>query len=136
MVRLWLIVVVAAVAFTVYAVIDCATMPRQRIRSLRRGIWILLVIVLPVLGAVLWFLLGRAPATEPGGGSGYRGPEDDPDFLGGTSGPERHRTDKDQDDETLRDLEQQFRDRERDLRRERDQRGERDQRPDDGRTDR
>jgi len=132
MIRLWLIVVVAAVAFTVYAAIDCATMPRERVRSLRRGVWILLVIVLPVLGAVLWFLLGRAPATEPGGGSGYRGPEDDPDFLGGPHGPEQHRTDKDQDDETLRDLEQQFRERDR---RDRDRR-DRDQPGDDGRTDR
>ena len=132
MIRLWLIVVVAAVAFTVYAAIDCATMPRERVRSLRRGVWILLVIVLPVLGAVLWFLLGRAPATEPGGGSGYRGPEDDPDFLGGPHGPEQHRTDKDQDDETLRDLEQQFRERDR---RDRDRR-DRDQPGDDGRSDR
>ncbi|SDQ69181.1 Phospholipase_D-nuclease N-terminal [Curtobacterium sp. UNCCL20] len=132
MIRLWLIVVVAAVAFTVYAAIDCATMPRERVRSLRRGVWILLVIVLPVLGAVLWFLLGRAPATEPGGGSGYRGPEDDPDFLGGPHGPEQHRTDKDQDDETLRDLEQQFRERDRRDRERRD----RDQPGDDGRSDR
>ncbi|MFJ7290051.1 PLDc N-terminal domain-containing protein [Curtobacterium sp. AB451] len=128
MIRLWLIVVVAAVAFTVYAAIDCATMPRERVRSLSRGVWVLLVIVLPVLGGVLWFLLGRAPATRPGGGSGYRGPEDDPDFLGGPSGPDQHRTDKDQDDETLRDLEQQFRERER--------RADRDRRDDDGRADR
>jgi hypothetical protein len=128
MIRLWLIVAVAAVAFTVYAAIDCATMPRQRVRSLRRGVWILLVIVLPVLGGVLWFLLGRAPATDTGTQPRYRGPEDDPDFLGGPSGPERLPTDKDQDDETLRDLEQQFRERER---RDRDRR-----RDDDGRTDR
>ncbi|WIE63961.1 PLDc N-terminal domain-containing protein [Curtobacterium sp. MCLR17_036] len=111
MVRLWLIVAVAAVAFTVYAAIDCATMPRERIRSLRRGIWILLVIVLPVLGGLLWFLLGRAPATEPGTGRRYRGPEDDPDFLGGTPAPGSTLTDKDQDDATLRDLEDQFHDR-------------------------
>lgn len=131
MVRLWLIVVVAAVAFTVYAAIDCATMPRQRVRSLSRGVWLLLVIVLPVLGAVLWFLLGRAPATDGGAQPRYRGPEDDPDFLGGPHGPERPRTDKDQDDETLRDLEQQFRDRE--ARRDERRRGRRD---DDGTTDR
>lgn len=113
MVRLWLIVAVAAVAFTVYAVIDCATMPRQRIRSLRRGWWVLLVIVLPVLGGLLWFLLGRAPAT-PGPTPRYRGPEDDPDFLGGPRGPGTLRTGTDQDDATLRDLEDQFRDERRD----------------------
>ncbi|WIB35373.1 PLDc N-terminal domain-containing protein [Curtobacterium sp. MCJR17_043] len=87
MVRLWLVIVVAAVAFTVFALIDCATMPRSRVRSLRKGIWILLVLVLPVVGGVLWFLLGRTPARGQrgggGGGAGYRGPEDDPDFLGG-----------------------------------------------------
>jgi hypothetical protein len=108
MVRLWLVVVVAAVAFTVYAVIDCATMPRPRIRSLGRGLWILLIVILPVLGAVLWFLLGRAPAA-PERVARYRGPEDDPDFLG-EQAPERPRMDKDQDDVTLRDLEDQFHD--------------------------
>ncbi|MCJ1713532.1 PLDc N-terminal domain-containing protein [Microbacterium sp. M1A1_1b] len=108
MIRLWLVVAVAAVAFTVYALIDCATMPKARVRSLRKGIWVLLVIVLPVLGALLWFLLGRAPAS-PQPTARYRGPEDDPDFLG-EQAPERPRTDKDQDDVTLRDLEEQFHD--------------------------
>lgn len=110
MVRLWLIVVVAAVAFTVWTAIDCATMPRQRVRSLSRGLWVLIVIVLPVVGGVLWLLLGRAPAG-PAPVQRYRGPEDDPDFLGGPRAPEPHRTDKDQDDETLRDLEEQFHER-------------------------
>ncbi|MBY0176635.1 MULTISPECIES: PLDc N-terminal domain-containing protein [Curtobacterium] len=113
MVRLWLVIVVAAVAFTVFALIDCATMPRTRVRSLRKGIWVLLVVVLPVLGGVLWFLLGRTPAVprgNGGGGAGYRGPEDDPDFLGGTTPPGRKSDDKDQDDATLRSLEDQFHD--------------------------
>lgn len=113
MVRLWLVIVVAAVAFTVFALIDCATMPRTRVRSLRKGIWVLLIVVLPVLGGVLWFLLGRSPAVPRGngsGGAGYRGPEDDPDFLGGTTPPGRKSDDKDQDDATLRSLEDQFHD--------------------------
>lgn len=113
MVRLWLVIVVAAVAFTVFALIDCATMPRTRVRSLRKGIWVLLIVVLPVLGGVLWFLLGRSPAVprgNGGGGAGYRGPEDDPDFLGGTTPPGRKSDDKDQDDATLRSLEDQFHD--------------------------
>jgi hypothetical protein len=114
MVRLWLVIVVAAVAFTVFALIDCVTMPRTRVRSLRKGVWVLLVVVLPVLGGVLWFLLGRTPAAGQrgggGGGAGYRGPEDDPDFLGGATPPGRKSDDKDQDDATLRSLEDQFHD--------------------------
>lgn len=130
MVRLWLVVVVAAVAFTVYAAIDCATMPRERVRSLRRGWWILLVIVLPVLGGVLWFLLGRTPATR-GPGPRYRGPEDDPDFLGGSRAAGSTITGTDQDDATLRDLEAQFR--ARDERRGRDARRDTDARDTDAR---
>jgi hypothetical protein len=114
MVRLWLVIVVAAVAFTVYALIDCATMPRSRVRSLRKGIWVPLIIVLPVLGGVLWILLGRTPATGPrgngGGGARYRGPEDDPDFLGGATPAGYESDDKDQDDATLRSLEDRFHD--------------------------
>lgn len=109
MVRLWIALVVAAVAFVVYCVIDVATMPAQRIRSLGRGAWIVIVLVLPVLGGVLWFLLGRAPAAAAPAAR-YRGPDDDPDFIGGTQ-PRESRTAKDQDDATLRDLERQFHER-------------------------
>lgn len=111
MIRLWVAIAVAAVAFIVYTVIDVATMPRVRVRSLRKGWWILIVLILPVLGAVLWFLLGRSPASGAVPTGRYRGPDDDPDFLGSVhQRPRRSRTEKDQDDETLRDLEQQFRD--------------------------
>jgi hypothetical protein len=111
MVRLWIGVVVAAVAFTVYCVIDTATMPRQRIRSLGRAPWVVIVLVLPVLGGVLWFLLGRSPASGSAPAGRYRGPDDDPDFIGGVQPPRKSRTEKDQDDATLRDLERQFHER-------------------------
>jgi hypothetical protein len=111
MVRLWVALVVAAVAFIVYTVIDAAWIPRERIRSLGRLPWILLIIVLPVLGGVLWFLLGRAPASGATRDGRYRGPDDDPDFLGSVRAPRPSREQKDQDDATLRDLERQFRER-------------------------
>lgn len=101
-----MVAVVAAVAFMVYTVIDCATMPRSRVRSLNKPVWILLVIVLPVLGGLLWFVLGRAPASSPPAAR-YRGPDDDPDFLGAT----HHgmtASEKEQSDATLRNLEQQL----------------------------
>jgi hypothetical protein len=111
MVKLLVVGVVAAVAFIVFSVIDCATMPRVRVRSLNKPVWVLLVIVLPVLGAVLWFILGRAPASGEARQSRYRGPEDDPDFgAAAPRRPTRSASEKEHDDATLRQLEEQLRD--------------------------
>ena len=58
---LWLLGTVAAIAWIV-AVVD---MVRRR-NSLSRGqffAWILIVIILPVLGTILYFVFGRKPAV-------------------------------------------------------------------------
>ncbi|MGH3035625.1 MAG: PLDc N-terminal domain-containing protein [Gaiellaceae bacterium] len=58
----WLVGVVAAVAWAV-ALVD---MVRRR-RELRRGqlaAWVLIVIILPVLGTILYFVIGRQPRTR------------------------------------------------------------------------
>ncbi|PZE26535.1 MULTISPECIES: PLD nuclease N-terminal domain-containing protein [unclassified Curtobacterium] len=109
MVKFLIGAVVAAVAFTVYAVIDCAWVPRDRVRALNKPLWIVLVVVLPIIGAVLWYLLGRAPARAVPR-QRYRGPDDDPDFLGATARAGMTRSEKEQSDATLRHLEQQLAD--------------------------
>jgi len=109
MVKILIGVVVAAVAFTVYAVIDCAWMPRSRVRALNRPAWLVIIIVLPILGGVLWYILGRAPASRPRT-SRYLGPDDDPDFLGTAGGPGMTSSEKERNDATLRNLEQQLAD--------------------------
>lgn len=58
---LWLFGVVAAIAWIV-AIVD---MVRRR-ASLSRGqlgAWLLLVIIVPVLGTILYFIFGREPAV-------------------------------------------------------------------------
>jgi hypothetical protein len=42
-----------------------------------KPLWLLVLILLPVLGGVLWFVIGRGPARRR-----YLGPDDDPRFLG------------------------------------------------------
>lgn len=79
-------------AVTVYAFFDVLMTPRERVRTLPKWFWVVVVLVLMILGALLWFFLGR-PRRNPstgGGSSGsggtYRrpvGPDDDPDFLKG-----------------------------------------------------
>lgn len=49
--------VVAAVV--VYALVDVAISPAERIRSLPKFAWFAVIIVFPLVGAVLWFLMGR-----------------------------------------------------------------------------
>ena len=59
--RLWLLGTVAAIAWIV-AIVD---MVRRR-NSLSRGqfgAWLLIVIILPVLGTILYFVVGRKPAV-------------------------------------------------------------------------
>jgi hypothetical protein len=60
----WLIGVVAAVAWAV-ALVDIV----QRPRALARGqlaAWVLIVIILPVLGTILYFVIGRQPKARTG----------------------------------------------------------------------
>ncbi|MDQ0577814.1 PLD nuclease N-terminal domain-containing protein [Agromyces albus] len=93
---------VAAVIFMVYAVADCAFFDRTRIRGLSRGWWIVVILFVPVIGAVLWFLIGRGRVGRiPAGRSREVAPDDDTDFL------RRLQNDAAQD-ERIRRLEQEL----------------------------
>ncbi|WP_460730192.1 PLD nuclease N-terminal domain-containing protein [Nocardia heshunensis] len=43
----------------VYCLIDIITSPETGIRHLPKGLWLLIVIFIPTLGALLWLILGR-----------------------------------------------------------------------------
>lgn len=78
MVRLLLILALVAVVFWVYTVVDCAVQPASRHRGVSKGTWIVIVVLLPVVGGVLWFVTGRA---RKNGAPVRRAPDDDPEFL-------------------------------------------------------
>lgn len=67
--------------FWIWAIIDVIATDDSLIRNLPKLLWLLLVIVLPLIGAVCWLLLGRPQGAGfwPGGGGGaghepgYRG---------------------------------------------------------------
>lgn len=79
------VAVVMVVAIMLYSVFDCAARPRDRIAALPKWGWILVILLLPVIGAALWFLVGRKRADGGFGGgrkaTGPSAPDDDPDFL-------------------------------------------------------
>jgi hypothetical protein len=91
-----------AAVFYIYAIVDCILFERERVRGLPKGAWVPIVIVFPIIGALLWFLVGRGPKPRAAGPV-RRGPapDDDPAFL------ERLARDRAQQ-EHIRKLEQQL----------------------------
>jgi len=77
--RLLVIGALVAAAFWVYSVVDCAVQPSSRHRGVGKGVWIAIVVLIPVLGGIMWFVLGRGRASQL---QVPRAPDDDPEFLG------------------------------------------------------
>jgi hypothetical protein len=65
-------------AVIVYAFIDVLVTPAHATRRGPKALWALAVIVLPLIGAVLWFVLGR---PRRGRGHATMAPDDDTEFL-------------------------------------------------------
>ncbi|MEO5921143.1 MAG: PLD nuclease N-terminal domain-containing protein [Pseudolysinimonas sp.] len=99
-----------AAAVLIFTIVDILLIDRLRVKGLPKIVWVLIVIALPIIGAVLWFLLGRERLSDMGQGGSFgprprRGPvapDDDPDFLG--------KLGRDQaQEERIRDLERRLR---------------------------
>lgn len=100
MARFWVIAAVVAVAFMVYSLVDCALTERERVRGPRKFVWLLLILLLPLAGGILWFVIGRGRVNRaPTQRRAPVAPDDDPAFLA------RLRRDADQD-ERIRRLEE------------------------------
>jgi hypothetical protein len=87
----------ALLAFWLYCLFDVITTREESVRNLPKILWLMVIVLLPVIGGMAWFLLGRPRAvtveqvgdqivhpsqlgrTPPG--SAPRGPDDDPEFL-------------------------------------------------------
>ncbi|MCR2812552.1 PLD nuclease N-terminal domain-containing protein [Microbacterium sp. zg.Y1090] len=79
MARILLIVALLLILFWVYSIVDCAVQHPSRHRGVSKPVWILIVALLPVLGGVLWFAVGR---TRSSAMPRPKAPDDDPEFLG------------------------------------------------------
>lgn len=92
-----LIVLVAEIA----ALVNCILTPESRVRGMPKALWILLILILPAIGAALWFGVGKTPAPTVVRRSA---PDDDPAFLGRVE-PARSRQAQLEQDERIRRLE-------------------------------
>jgi hypothetical protein len=75
----------ALIALTIYAVVDCIQTDQEAARNLPKLGWIALILLFAPIGAVAWFIAGRPRDGDRGRGPGRPGtplgPDDDPDFL-------------------------------------------------------
>ena len=80
--RLVLFGVIIVAAVIIYAAIDCLMSRANEVRSISKVSWMFTILLIPVLGALLWFLFGR-PSSGPGPREPRRpsAPDDDPEFL-------------------------------------------------------
>ena len=99
MARVYLVLALLLAAFWVYSIVDCALQPPTRHRGVSKPIWILIVILLPVVGGILWFVIGRSRRSTSR--VMFQAPDDNPEFLG------RIGTVSDQDDR-IRRLEEEL----------------------------
>lgn len=79
------LVIVLTIAIQLYGLIDCAQRDDSEVRSLPRWGWLIIIVLIPTIGAVAYLVAGR-PKRPGGGGKKPKrtiAPDDDPDFLRG-----------------------------------------------------
>jgi hypothetical protein len=100
MARLLVILPFVVLALDVFAIVDVILTEQRRVRGIPKVVWVILIVLLPVIGAVLWFLIGKE-RRDRGGERRTVAPDDDPAFL------RNLRRDEEQD-ERIRRLEQEL----------------------------
>lgn len=83
--RLAVIIAIIWLAITIYSLVDVSMIDRGRVRGVPKGLWIVIILILPLVGAVMWFALGRGRGSA--NTSRVIAPDDDPDFLRGLKFP-------------------------------------------------
>jgi len=146
LVRFGGILFLAALAVWLYAILDAVSSDRTQVRALPKGLWVTIVLLTFIIGAVAWLVYGRpraagtrrptlgssgrtawpsrpgrstdAPANGLFGRGSRPAPDDDPEFLAGLDQRATHEQEK-----LLGSWEEDLRRREEQLRRDRGEDG-------------
>jgi hypothetical protein len=76
---------VIPLAIQLYSLFDCAQREDTAVRNLPRWGWLLIIILVPTIGAIAYLIAGRPKGPGRRGPKPKRtiAPDDDPDFLRG-----------------------------------------------------
>jgi hypothetical protein len=55
-----LVISLAFLALTIFVLVDIITSEEWRIRNLPKFAWVIIVILLPLIGSILWFVAGKS----------------------------------------------------------------------------
>jgi len=105
MARVSLVILLIGMIAEVAAIVSCALTPEPQVRAIPKPLWLLVIVLFPVVGAVLWFVFGRdrqAPVVR------RTAPDDDPEFLRSLGRRRQAALPARADEETLRRLEQEL----------------------------
>lgn len=83
MIKLEAFLVLASLALTLYAFIDCAQRDETQIQKLPKWGWLLIILFFSTIGSVSYLIIGRARGPKGPRPPKRRvlPPDDDPDFL-------------------------------------------------------
>ncbi|MFJ9829193.1 PLD nuclease N-terminal domain-containing protein [Streptomyces sp. NPDC101160] len=83
-------------ALMIYAFIDCLNTPEDEVKHLPKVVWVIVVLLFWVVGAVGWLAAGKQRRGTARGGR-WVAPDDNPEFL--RSLDERERRDRGRDED-------------------------------------
>jgi len=120
--RLYMLMFGLEILLVAVALISCLSAEDGEVRALPRYVWIIVILLFPIVGSIVYFAVGRPVRTAPKStwraGSGFpeatrppRAPDDDPAFLAKLDEQSRQK-----DKELMRQWEDDLRRREEELR--------------------
>ncbi len=85
MLRFDIIFFVIEIGLLIFCLVDCISIYESRIKVLNKIAWVFIIILLPLLGPILWLVIGKdrsrdRPAERARDGRPLA-PDDDPEFL-------------------------------------------------------
>lgn len=76
--RFVILSLVAWVVLTVFTVVFAASAKASEVRVMQKSVWLILIVLVPVIGAILYLSIGRPVGPSI---STQVAPDDDPEFL-------------------------------------------------------
>jgi hypothetical protein len=80
MARILVVLTIATAAVMIFALVDMLLIEGSRVRGVNKVAWAFIIVLLPLIGALLWFSLGRG-RRGPRTATRTVAPDDDPNFL-------------------------------------------------------